>query len=231
MPNMKNYYSSKSYCKLATCHSSKHLIALKRSDSISSQPVTQFAKSESNESIAESLSSEISDTESCPELDQYSITLIDTPEPTTIACGAAVTSKDPLIATEAQIIATNEPTHSVINCKKFKCKSCQRQHRSVVSSDKSLCKFCTKKQKLISKNSKRLSQSRDLLKFKIRKECCNMPYEPVTEIFDNPFLIYECEGDHSSDSYDLDIYAELVKEHLHNMNISDYSTYGSKHTK
>lgn len=232
MPNMKNYFSSKSYCKLATSHSTKQLIVLKRSHSISSQPFTQFAKSESNESIAESPSSEISDTESCPELDQYSITFIDTPEQTTIAAEATATSKDPIIAAEAQIIAKNELTNSKLNCKKFKCKNCQRQQRSVVSSNKTLCKFCTKKQKIISKNTKRISQSRDLLRFNVRKECYNMPYEPVTEtVFDNPFLTYECEEDHSSDSNDLDIYAELIKEHLHNMNVSDYSTYGSKHTK
>ena len=226
---MNTYYISKSYCNSQEnqIHTSK-LITLKRTYP-NSQPI--ISKSESNESIAESLSSE-SDVEcaatsnslSYLEAHQYSIFIRET----TAEC-----EKLPM-----ELVIVNKAI--INNNRKVRCKNC---NINLMSVDKKMCRCCTKKQKLISKKNQEISQSKELLKFVVRKDCYNslitvQKNEKKLLNCGDPLWMYEYEEDDHIEYYserlvpnDIELYPELLRQHLHNMNISGYLTYGSKHTK
>jgi hypothetical protein len=102
--------------------------------------------------------------------------------------------------------------------------------------------------KLISKKNQEpeprtKNQSKDLLKFVVRKDCYNslvtvQKNEKKNLNCGDPLWMYEYEEDDNIEYHserlvpnDIELYPELLRHHLHNMNISGYLTYGSKHTK
>jgi Na+-translocating ferredoxin:NAD+ oxidoreductase RnfG subunit len=102
--------------------------------------------------------------------------------------------------------------------------------------------------KLISKKNQEpeprtKNQSKDLLKFVVRKESYNSLFTEQTneeKKFNcgDPLRMYEYEEDDKIEHYSellepngIETSPELLRQHLRNMNISDYLSYGSEHTK
>ena len=126
-----------------------------------------------------------------------------------------------------------------------------------------MCRSCENKQKLISKKNqskdpwkakilckknqepepRTKNQSKDLLKFVVRKESYNSLFTEQTneeKKFNcgDPLRMYEYEEDDKIEHYSkllepngIETSPELLRQHLRNMNISDYLSYGSEHTK